>query len=208
MTSLTLLENCDFFLETIYIDETASSTFCNLVHSDTPRVGEVWMTTGDNGPRHLVLVTQFENDLGRAILVTTTSSVDIATNDDVLVMEEDNDTGGAPYMLCIWRDMPITRQTLCHRTGIELPDSIIQATLMLLQNSLTGGFIRRPFKAEYFPTCDEWVVRWSIQPKDGGPVYEYRTGAPVIREGDPRLKIREELTRVSSWIERSGLSDI
>jgi hypothetical protein len=131
---------------------------------------------------------------------------ELAASDDILVSGEQSPTGG-PLVLCSWRDVPVISQDLDRLIGV-LPDSVIEPLAMMLQERISGGFVRRPVDVARLPT-GETALRWVIEPKDGKTTgCEYLTGAQILRESDPRLRVREELVCHTRYLERDVMERI
>jgi hypothetical protein len=172
---------------------------------DQPQAGDVWKARG--GPEDspiVVVVTWVEGSQARGVVVL--DEPELATAEDYLVPLEESPLG-TPIALCVWRDIPLTTGSLYRRIG-QLSPEVMEPLAMLLQDRLTGGFVRRPFASATIST-GEHGVRWSIEPDDGnGPELSFVTGAPVIRKADPRLKVREELSSRSAYLEAAALAEL
>lgn len=206
----TLDELAELYLETM--GEDADGVFSpRRAALDTARdgrtasVGDLWIATG--GPEDLpmlVAVTWIEGDLARCVVVL--DEPNLATSEDVLVSEQDSPLG-VPLALCVWRDVPVSTESLHTYLG-ALPVTVVEPLAMLLQNRLTGGFRRTPIGPARLRS-GEPSVRWSIEPADGnGPRYEHLAGAPVLRSEDPRLRVREELSARSVYLEAAAIREL
>ncbi len=198
----TLEEIASLYVESLQVDAEVRSVG---PRRKSPRIGDLWLTRGSRYQDLpvLVAITHAEPDAVRAVLAF--EEPELAGSDDVLVSAEQSPTS-APLVLCSWRDVPIAIQDLESLLGV-LPDSVIEPLAMLLQARLLGGFVRKPVDVARLST-GEPALRWAIETEGGDTGCEYLTGSQILREADPRLRVRQELLRHSQYLERDVMEDL
>lgn len=169
------------------------------------RVGDLWLTRGTSeDPPTLIAITWIGDGLYRAVVVL--DEPELAAADDLLLSAEQCALG-VPLALCAWRDLPVAEADLSRLVG-SLPDAIVEPLAMLLQHNLTGGFRRRPLGSSRLST-GEGGVRWLIESSgDDRHAAEYLSGAPILSESDPRIRVRQELVRFTTYLEHNALQDL
>jgi hypothetical protein len=167
-----------------------------------PRVGDLWLTRGTSeDPPTLIAITWIGDSVCRAVVVL--DEPELAATDDLLLSAEQSALG-VPLALCAWRDLPVAEADLLRLVG-SLPDEVVEPLAMLLQHSLTGGFHRRALGSSRLST-GEGGVRWLIEfSGDDHRTAEYLSGAPILSETDPRIRVREELVRFTTYLEDGAL---
>jgi hypothetical protein len=159
-------------------------------------VGQLWRVV-ERGARAqaLVALTHVSEHLRG---VTATEDTFVAATDDLLVAAADSPTG-APLALHAWRDVPVAADALQGFVG-QLPEPVVTPLRMLLQRTLTGGFVLRAREA-----LPDGSVRWSIAERPGSPEASFVTGPRIADAADGRVAARAALRDASAWIEADAL---
>lgn len=201
-SELALEQLADLYIASIQTDIEARQAGAR----SAPRVGDLWTTRGrryQDLPA-VVVVTCAEPGSLRAVVAF--EEPELASSDDVLVAAEQSPTG-APLALCSWRDVPIAAQDLDRLLGV-LPDSVVEPLTMLLQRQILGGFEIRPVDVARLST-GETALRWTIEStREDSIACEFLTGAQILRDADPRLRVRQILLQSTLYLERDALEDI
>lgn len=207
--ALSLAEVADLYIESLHEDLEGRA-----YHSDSapknnvtaevqpPRVGDLWLTYGTSeNPPVLIAISWVGDRFCRAVFVL--EEPELAAEDDLLVSAEQCSLG-APLALCAWRDLPVSKGDLRQLVGV-LPDDIIEPLAMMLQHRLTGGFRRRVLGSNRL-SSGEGGVRWLIEPAgESGHAVEFLSGAPVLTEIDPRVRVRQEIVTFTTHLEERAL---
>lgn len=171
-------------------------------------VGDVWHVAVEGRVCPLLFMVSVVDE-GHLRGVPVLDEVLLAGDGDVIVPAESSPTG-SPIAVCAWHDTPLASGALLAFEG-SLPPRAVEAACMLLQDSTTGGFERRPYRRERMSTGEPalaWTIRSVGQPDTG---VGYLTGAPLVEPNDPRAAVREAITRVCQRLEASvlvGLDDL
>lgn len=160
-----------------------------------PQVGDIWLLRRDD-QQTLVMITFHDLDVTRGVLLE--HELAMASQEDVFIPPEYNSLK-KPLIAALWWDEPFTREDCSVFLGrVEQPTQ--RVVLMLLQNSLTGGYrVRATARVD----CEGLpFLQWSIASMDNPEdVFSYTTGRMLISPNDLRFKAREVLRSAHQWVE-------
>lgn len=193
-----------------FLSGTPDHALDGIAHAFPPRTpelraGQIWRVKSTNSEDRsaLVAITHVDDAVIRAVLVS--SLMWLATEEDVLVPSLDEDDH--PRLLCLWRDIPISREVL-DTWVCDVPPLIMQAVRRYLRRRISGGYSLRVDSVVAFPELGAGV-RWRIAPLDKSePALDLITGPKPLNPEDPRFAVHNALCAATAWIPEAAVNAI